>query len=64
MFGHDDIAEEEKAVSVADHIQSFYEAIAPGRGAKKRQSVVAAEGDEVEVALTIEALEGIPMDLR
>jgi hypothetical protein len=57
VLGHDDIPEQVKPQIIAGLRQLFYEDVPGAQGLQKRQPAVAAEGDEVQMALTVVALQ-------
>jgi hypothetical protein len=60
VFGHDDIADNDKAIALARLLQNREEAVAAARGAEKRQSSVAGAGDKVPVMSPIGAMHTRP----
>lgn len=57
MLGHDDQTDQRELVVRAEFAEDFDEEGARADGAEERESAVTTAGDEVEVALTVAALE-------
>ena len=57
MFRHDNIPENDKAISSAGLFQNRKEAVTITRGTQERQSLVAGTGDKVQVMHTVSAMQ-------
>ena len=57
VFWHDDIADESKGVASADFLENLHSKISGAGGGEEWSSLVAAEGDEVKVAASGNAVE-------
>ena len=57
VFGHDDVADDAKMIAGADFLENLHGEISGASGSEKGSSLVAAEGDEVKVAASGDALE-------
>ena len=57
VLGHEDVAVDHEAVTLAGGFEDLFEAEAGGIGVQVGETTVAAEGDEVEVAFVLEAFE-------
>ena len=57
VFWHDHVADQSEAVASADFLENLRSKIPGAGGGQERPSLVAAEGDEVQVAASGDALE-------
>src|SRR5690242_21754624 len=57
VFGHDDVADDAEMIAGADFLENLHGEISGASGSEKGSSLVAAEGDEVKVAASGDALE-------
>jgi hypothetical protein len=62
MLGHDDIADDHEAVTLASLFENVKEGIATARVAQKRQSPVAGTGDKVQVMSAVGAMQSAGHD--
>ena len=61
VFRHDYVADQAESVSNAHFAKDSNEAIAGGRGSEQRATPYTTEGDEVQVALSVTALERVSL---
>lgn len=57
VLGHDDVADDAEAVGDARLFEDAQDEVAPASGSQERTAMVTTAGDEVEMSVSVEALE-------
>ena len=62
VFGHDYVSGHYESVALTDCFQNLQKQISSGWRAQQRPAIVAAAGDEVQVAVSVEAVSPVGME--